>query len=81
MPNQRRGVAVLIRDVSDRGANALVGMVVSAQSIWLLVLVCCGLLSARAWTGRRDPRAMLLSGGAAGLACVSLAAIYAAAGW
>jgi hypothetical protein len=56
-------------------------MVVSAQSIWLLVLVCCGLLSARAWTGRRDPRAMLLSGGAAGLACVSLAAIYAAAGW
>jgi hypothetical protein len=56
-------------------------MVVSAQSIWLLALAACGLLAARAWTVRRDPRLTILGSAAAGLACVSLAAIYASAGW
>ena len=56
-------------------------MLVSAQSIWLLALAAGGLLAARAWTVRRDPRLTIVGSAAAGLACVSLAAIYASAGW
>jgi hypothetical protein len=58
-------------------------MVVSAQVIWFLALAGSGLLSARVarvWAARHDPIQTLVACGAAGLACMSLAAVYASAG-
>jgi hypothetical protein len=58
-------------------------MAASAQLILVLALAGSSLLSARAaraWAARHDPLLALVTGGIAGLACVSLAVIYASAG-
>lgn len=59
-------------------------MAPSPPLICVLVLTGCALLCTRcvgALATRRDPLAALLTGGLTGLACVSLAMVYASPGW
>jgi hypothetical protein len=58
-------------------------MAPSSQFICVLVLAGCALLCTRCVSAaaRRDPLAALLTGGLTGLACVSLAMVYASPGW
>jgi hypothetical protein len=59
-------------------------MAASEQLIWIVLLAGSLLLCehlARARAIRLDPRATVVTSGFAGLLCLSVAALYASAGW